>query len=401
MRTGGRALILWVGGLLIAALAAHYGAKALHGHDFAAYHAASRALLSGEGIYEVASAEGRPYSYPPALAVLLIPLALLPESAAAVLWVLLSLAFLLGALHLCARLVGGTLARADRRVAMLALLAVARPIDSELANGQVNLLVLLCIALFAWLRMGERKSLSGAALGLATALKATPALLLVYLLLKRDWRALGAAIASLAFFLVALPAIPLGLHGALETNRIWVERYALPNLGVEGDAEEGPSGGGEAAQNGAEPARSVPRPHVAGHSLRAVVHRTFTWTVASTHSREPVFANLVRWSPATAEWIYRALALLVVFGVAVTCRHAAPHSSSRSRWSLELSLFLTTMLLVSPISRKAHFVILLLPFAFVAARILREGDRRPLLWCIPAAALLNLTAPGIIGRPAS
>lgn len=375
-----RALLICIALLAVCAVTARYAGKAMRGNDFGAYYAAGQAVLSGEDIYAVASPKGREYLYPPTLAVLVAPLALFPERAATPLWTLLSIAAIGGSLALCARAVGAR-GREAWWVALLSLLCVFRPIDSELGNGQANHLVVLCLALMVWLFAGGKKLRAGLALAGGICLKVTPALVCGYLLFKREWRALAGAALGSIILLGVVPSLALGPRGALEANLAWVDEMAQPYAGVPVDVQ----------------AISREHPgHAPGHSLRSMVYRLLTWTDAASHWDEPIFLNVASLAPEVAENVYRALALatLVIASVAWSWRRVG----SRDRFLLEISLCLATMLLIAPVSRKAHFVSAMIPFAVCVALYRRDRDRKLLRWLVPSALLLNLSSSGFLGK---
>jgi alpha-1,2-mannosyltransferase len=242
------ALVLWLG-WVIGTLAGPGGT-----YDFTTYYAAATALRLDPhaNIYNAATlahAVGPrhtpptvplPYTYPPLLAILLIPLSLLPFSAAATCWLLFNAGlWLLAALLLAGELrallrpafaQGGSdeqrgLADPARRTALalaFPLCLLAWPGGSALLLGQVSMLVLLPLALVPRLTRRGHEGWVGAAIGCAALLKFTPALLLGYLALRRRWRALAGALAALAALLLActllvgpgtfLAALPQALH---------------------------------------------------------------------------------------------------------------------------------------------------------------------------------------------
>ncbi|MDP6107240.1 MAG: hypothetical protein QGI33_02250, partial [Candidatus Brocadiia bacterium] len=76
------------------------------------------------------------------------------------------------------------------------------------------------------------------------------------------------------------------------------------------------------------------------------------------------------------------------------------------RTALELSLVMTVMLLASPYSRKAHFLLLMLPMTFAYSRLALGGVRssrgRVLLAATIICLLLTcLTSRGLVGKPIS
>jgi hypothetical protein len=133
-------------------------------NDFSVYYTAARAVLEGADPYALEGPSGRPFLYPPAFAVLLIPLAVLPHAAAAVLWTALSFAAVLGSLWLCLDLLGVARGAAAWTVGGFTLLCSGRMLDSEFGNGQANHWVLLGIAASVWLVARRRAGLGGFAL---------------------------------------------------------------------------------------------------------------------------------------------------------------------------------------------------------------------------------------------
>jgi Glycosyltransferase family 87 len=207
-------------------------------YDFSSYYAAAAALRADRhaDIYSAAviARSGAathvqvqpplPYTYPPLLAIALTPLTLLPFHIAARLWLLLNAGIWLGCTAILAnelrRLLRDGLvpspsagspgpasawARAVSDPVPVVALSVSAalclpfaPARQTLLLGQINFLVLLPLALVPWLTRRGHDRWAGAAVAIAAMLKLTPALLLVYLALRRRWQALAAAIAALA-----------------------------------------------------------------------------------------------------------------------------------------------------------------------------------------------------------
>lgn len=222
--SAGWLIILW---RAVAARAGRY--------DFSHYYAAARAIRLDPhaNIYSMAvlAASGTashvtgppslPYQYPPLPALLLVPLTAFSFPIAAdiffaanvLAWLLCMLLIAREVRHLLGTALaarehvepGGTLGRLLANPAPLVALAICAPLFflgrpgvSTLGNGQINFFVLLPLAGIPWLtRRGSERGV-GIAIAVATMLKLTPALLLFYLLLRRRWRALGAALIALA-----------------------------------------------------------------------------------------------------------------------------------------------------------------------------------------------------------
>lgn len=204
-------------------------------YDFSHYYAAARALRLDPhaNIYSMpvlsASATAShvlappniPYLYPPLPALLFIPLTAFTFPVAADIFLAVNvLAWLLCMLVVAyevRRLLGSSLASREQPtprgiparlladpapLVALALCAsvffIGRPGVSTLGDGQINFLVLLPLASVPWLTRRGSESGVGIAIALATMLKLTPGLLLLYLLLRGRWRAFWAGLITLA-----------------------------------------------------------------------------------------------------------------------------------------------------------------------------------------------------------
>jgi glycosyl transferase family 87 len=89
------------------------------------------------------------------------------------------------------------------------LCLTATPADQTLVSGQINFLVLLPLVLVLPLTRRGHERWVGVMIGLAAILKFTPALLILYLLLRRRWQAALAAVGTLVA-LTALSAVAVG-----------------------------------------------------------------------------------------------------------------------------------------------------------------------------------------------
>ncbi len=191
--SGQRAVIIVLAGA--SALGLLIGLGALHLHlavdplaDVHAYYDAGARLNAGLPLYDqVATTDDAAfYRYPPLLAILFRPLALLPFDAAAVIWEV----FLV-------TVTGLTLIRLrPRRVAILATGMLAMPLLWTLAIGQAQALVTTLLAIGSPL-----------AVAFAGHLKLTPWLVGVFWVSRRDWR----SVARLAAWIAGLGVVQLAL----------------------------------------------------------------------------------------------------------------------------------------------------------------------------------------------
>jgi hypothetical protein len=167
----------------------------------------AQAILDGRGPYPpvdvAAMATGNPAVYPPLFMLVVTPLAMVPWSAALIVW----LAILVGAFALALLMVG---VRDWRCFA----LAVASPaVLHGLVLGNLTILLVLPLAI-AW-RYRERAAVVGLAVAVAVSAKLFLWPLVVWLLLTRRLRAAALSVGATAI-LVVVPWAVIGFSGLRE-----------------------------------------------------------------------------------------------------------------------------------------------------------------------------------------
>ena len=310
------------------------------GYDFTSYLLSARALVQGENPYRT---ETRfPYIYPLTLATLLIPFTYLPYWLANGLWFLMNLGALWIALRLmrCMAIDIGKIPRARSLLPVITvlLLLTYNLLQNHFLNGQVNLVVLLCILVFFTQYRRGHGFLAGAALAMAIALKIMPALLLLFLAMRRAWKVMGYTLLATAL-LVFLPYPLLGsklwvFYGHY-IDSFWVERLLAPD--------------------------PIVTPRLA-YSLGA----TFAW-IAGRASASPVL---------------QALGMAAVLGSLLWI-------DARERFNEmgTFQLYLLAMLLISPMS-EMHHLVFMLPALVLLMLWVHAGQRRlpqSTLWLLPAS----------------
>jgi Glycosyltransferase family 87 len=185
--------------------------------DFHHFYRAARAMWNGSDIY--AAANGH-YVYPPFLAFILQPLALMPEHIAAIIWIVLSGVFVFAAALIAASEAARCWLRTGAQndpsipwlIAAIATILIADKIHASFILGQTDCLMLLGFA--CTLRWMQRKPLlAGAIVGATASIKYLSLIFVPYFLVKKNFRAAFASIVAFSFFM-ALPAVQIGFARA-------------------------------------------------------------------------------------------------------------------------------------------------------------------------------------------
>lgn len=185
------------------------------GGDFVQELGQSERLIAGLPLYATNPEKG--VYWPPFALGALVPFALLARLSLALaqaLWAAFNVWCL-----------GWSIAAIGRRwgwaPALLAVAAVAKPLQGNFEHQNITVVLLaLIVAATADLHDG-RSTRAGVWIGVATALKAFPGLLLVYLLARRQWR--GALVGAAAAGVLTLGAMArYGPAGAVETAWRWL-----------------------------------------------------------------------------------------------------------------------------------------------------------------------------------
>jgi hypothetical protein len=187
------------------------------GGDAAVFFEGGRRLLNAQPLYEGSSAAhgfiGTPFQ-----AVFFAPfawVATLSPTAAKLVWHFVCVACLVAGIWLSASAWWPLRERIGLRSArwfpllFAPLFAVLLPLQTNFEHQNMNPVLLALVAGATWHLTWGSAIAGGVLIGSATALKAFPALLLVYLAVRRRWSALLAAIAS-AVLLTILPVVSYG-----------------------------------------------------------------------------------------------------------------------------------------------------------------------------------------------
>lgn len=170
--------------------------------DIEVYREAGVSLLIGRPVYSAMTEAPQllPFTYPPFAALLAIPLALLPFRVAAWVWVALQVLANAGIVWYAGYRLIHRRGAADPLIlaALTAPMLWLHPVSDGIRFGQVNaFLVLACLMDLRRPRPRVLRGLPpGVLVGLAMAIKLTPGVFVVHLLLCRRWREAATAVAT-------------------------------------------------------------------------------------------------------------------------------------------------------------------------------------------------------------
>jgi alpha-1,2-mannosyltransferase len=295
-----------------------------HG-DFPYHWEWGRRFVAGEFLY----AEGMHIPYPPFWAMAHAPLTVFPVRVAQI----LVFALAVGAIALVLWILDG-LTRAlwpvDRGglfwTNAAAIFLASRFLLQDLAHSGSNTLILALVwtGVFFW--SARREWAGGLCLGLATALKCTPALFLAYFAWKRQWR-MAAAGALTALLLTLAPVLRQGPAEYARHMKFWAGN--LWN-----------------AVSTADPAMGFLGPEETGNvSVKPAVAR-----LLSRMSGETPTARPFDWK----SWLARLSPVILLVAAAWALRGRAERDSARVLF--ELAAVGVLALLLSPVTWKQHCV---------------------------------------------
>ena len=201
--------------------------------DIDVYRAGARAFLEGDNLYTRSYEVGGitlPFTYPPLAAILFIPVALLPYPVALVGWTLASAVLLWWCLVIVLR---HAVPAVNHRVIatwILPLALLAEPVRETLGFGQINIILMALVLADTLTRRPWLPR--GVLIGLAAAIKLTPAVFILVFLVRRQWRDAAVTFLSGVGFTLAAALVSwrnswtYWLDTLTDTGRIGGEAYA-------------------------------------------------------------------------------------------------------------------------------------------------------------------------------
>jgi len=333
-------------------------------------------LLAGIDFYS----NGTAYAYPPFMAWLVIPFSFLPEWASRLGFFLASAVALIVMMMAGWRLSGGGSLLAVPLAALrewvifwIGMGCSLTYILNALAHQQTDVMVGGLIFGAAALLSRGRTLGAAALLGVSAAFKATPMLWAPYLALRSYW------LAALLLVVVAVVLnFPADLIAPAPTQATWLQEW-LYRFVIHTQSLSAEAGLWASALE-------------YNQSLAGTVQRLINTDLDLNGAGSLSVPNPVLGAGAVKSFVYLLFLLLIALSVLAGRRARARDTAGPVPVeAIEYSLILILMLLLSPMSGRAHFGLLLLPGLCLARIAMTTGSRA--LWSLlGAAVLLTLVA---------
>lgn len=278
--------------------------------DFQVHYYGAQHLVQGENPYQIDVNYFTPQVYPPFDMVFFIPLSFLPYEIAAKLWIILSIAAVIGSIILINRIYRISFF-SPLSLFLCALVFIAFPTKFTFGMGQINAMILLFTTLL-WFYLNKKDDIkSGISFAFPVMLKFFPLLFVLYFLLLRKWKLLFTLIGSiLALIAVSLIFVSLDVH-------IYFAQVLLPDL------------------------------------LRSWKGDYYNQSFTGFLMRDVVDESIRQQLRVVIPIVF----LVISFGIILHHR-----IKDVTRINLEISLLIIVSLLINNFSWQHHFVLLVLPF---------------------------------------
>ena len=325
--------------------------------DFQSFYAAALAVRHHADPYGpaldwmrtyVASGNGqlfatKSYVYAPFFAFLLSPLTLASMHAALFVWDVFNVVFLVGAAYALMRS-SGVRVGVPTVLAIAAAASVWAAVRKEWYLGQSDVFLLFVISAALWARTSNRTNVAGILLGIAIATKPAFAVMLPFLLWKREFRFALVSVGVGALLLV-VPALWLGPAVAAHQLQVW-NFWSGPYVAfAHNDAPKG------------------------------ILTRLFTVNPVSP----PLFV-----SPLLVTVLWLAISAAVAFVVVAVIRPVPFRRDARSL--IEFGLIVEAQLLVAPLTEWPYLLLLLVPLCGVVAVVIERDLRGRAAWTLAIGA---------------
>ena len=361
-------------GTLFAVFAWQWAMTLSDPRDFGVYYKTGARVISGAPIYDPNDFTKLSYKYSPVFAFLFVPLSLVPLKVAQTVWFAVNFLLTVALPPLAYALLTSPAERASAKpdhrlwVSVLALALASRYLLLNATAGQVVALQLALMLAGVLLVERDRAAAGGALLGLAILVKISPVLLLGHLLLRRRWSAIGWTILATAGWAL----VPALRYGFVENVRLHLEWLDFIQAGNTLD----------------QLVRSQ------NQSMLSLLTRL---VVETPYRINLIALPIERVTPFYGPVIFGGFALLLV-ALHVWLRRA-PGPAQDARANVSLVAILIYMTISAPLAWRYNYLTILVPWVFVADRLLR-GQRTRRTWAIAilSVALGALTTRDVLGK---
>jgi Glycosyltransferase family 87 len=338
----------------------------------------ARVLIHGGDIYAPGINQfqlNHPYTYPPFHAVLGIPFTFVPQIISRARWFVVQAISLTTLWVLSWKISGGRpLNRSawtvnETAICILGLICGMRYIQGAFGHQQSDILIDALLVAGCWAWQSRRDFSAATAWAFAAAFKGPPLIMALYL----AWRGRFAAAIFMVALAVGLNFVPDLIHPA--PHGLWLGQWYTRIIKPTSN------------QIGAWYVDVTINQSIAG-----AAHRFFNtgWTLA--HHQLIVTPNRQLVSNRVGKLLVYAIDASLLFSAAIAMRRPLQRAQNARSAGLECALMFILMLLLSPMSHKTHFGILIFPGFFVARAAIEHHDRLAaicLLICVIVIGLLD------------
>ena len=365
----------WIGSAI--AIAAYYP-RYRHGGGVAGFSDAATCLLQHQTPHHCGDLI---YAYSPFYALLMVPSLLLPVWLTEAIWYVVLIGTMFASLRLCEtlarRLFPGDWSERDLAIfRVLTFVLSLKFILAVLENQAYDSVSAALIFLGVRALIDRRFVIGAASLAGATALKITPLIFLPYLLFKRRFAAAG-IFTAVFIGLSVLPDILLPSNGQYYVV-VWVRDVLMPPFHLN-----------LAPTNMQFWITDSPM----NQTFRAAIVRLMT----GVHEQQPVEAVLAIMRSLPFAIIFNTLSGLYILGVGLVMLKSRRHDRLIA---LDAALLLVSALLLAPVSSQSHFFTLLLPYALLAAAVVKDSSTRVFnaILLLLSFTLATATSNDLVGR---
>lgn len=289
-------------------------------------------------------------SYPPLFYCIISFFAVFSKPFAALLWYIFGVSVTILTIGITANMIRRELLLKKTNI-VIPVLLIFFVIADNLYLGQSNFLPLFFMVLCFYFDQNQKEVPAGIALGLAIALKITPAFLLLYFLIERKWMAILFSVVSFFLSVYIIPGFFFGFKEASVLTTEWFGRVIFPFL------------------TGQKLQTDTVTYYYLNQSMEAVLSRYFT-----PFGREN-YGGIFTWLNGNMNQ-FEIGVLVKVLKVIVIAAVASFHILFYKQKQLVQSFYIYAILLISPASWTNHYYILIFPYLILVNYILYKWKGR-------------------------